>query len=324
MLQRVLNLILRLLAASVGIALLGWLAVLLWRSIEAQAVVRRYPQVEGEVTRSQYRETGSMMGYPFESEVEFKYQFGGQERTQRRIALTKSYLTAKGRMQDHPVGKKVPLLVNPANPAEILALSEAQGASGYVLFVPLLGVGAVLFMGGSLWESQVRLAWRETGGVKLTRTPQQTRVHLRTPRLDALQLGLPPMTMAPFAWWVAETVGFSPNEQGHAWLLGSVGLVGGAALMWMMGQGSSGITLNAGDRVLVLPEAGEAHGDLRVSYADVEAVTVERVEDDKSNRFTVSVRPRGKAAVPLERWRDQDRAEQFAAWLRQQLGLAGP
>lgn len=306
-----------LLGTAVALPVLGWVNVLVWRNIQEQQAAKHYPQVQGVVARSEHKRDGEQ----YASSVLFTYNFAGREWTKEKTEPETYESAAEARARAHPVGLKVPLLVNPANPAEMLLPAEARGVSGMVLLLPLADLTVVFLLLGSLLEGWTRHAWPQTGGVRLTRPARETRVHLRRPWLDTLQLGLPMLVMPAFAWWVSRTVGFDPDHQGMVSMLSGLGLVLGLRITWATGSRSGFISLQPTTRVLVLPRAGEKRKDLRVNFEEVEAVTVGAVEENESTYYAVSVRPRGQAAVELERWPDEDLAEQFASWLRQQLGL---
>ena len=97
---------------------------------------------------------------------------------------------------------------------------------------------------------------------------------------------------------------------------------------WKLHSGVDDLVINEAGRVLELPQTFGRKEQVTANIADIESLTVEQIEH-RNNKGGVSytyaptLRLRGTepGKQKLADWSDKMKADDFAGWLRQQLGL---
>jgi len=310
---------------------------LMAHGIFKQLESRHYLVAAGKVTHSEVKSHhGSKGGTTYEAVINYRFEVGGQMFTGARLrysAGSSSDSTAARNLVDaHPEGAKVQVFYNTDNPEDSLLLPGISGVD----FMPVLFLtpfnaimlGFWIWIGGWLRE---RLFRPVAGGMKIITDGIFTRVRL--PQFSAVGWGL--VTTGGLGFIFMFIVAFSTKMQPSVGLVLAVIVViylaGVGVYLWQRQKISSGIDdliLNEAARTLDLPQMFERKQRVTVGIADIESLTVEKIEHCSSKgaiSYTYATTLRLRGTEPGEQkladWSDKVKADDFAEWLRKQLGL---
>lgn len=298
---------------------------------------RDYPLATGTVTHSEVTiHHGSKGGATYGVAINYRYEVGGQTFTGTRLRYNlPSYsgeAAARGIVDAHPAGAMVQVYYNPENPQDSLLFKGITGGD----FVPVLFltpfnavmVGLWIWMGGWLRE---RLYRPVAGGMKVFTDGMFTRVRL--PQYGAAVWGL--ATAGGLGFIAVFIVGLSTQMQpSFTIIFATIALVylgGLGAFLWQwkkIGSGIDDLVINEAGRSLDLPQTFGRHERVTVSIADIGDLTVEQIMHRSSKGGvsytyapTLCLRGTDLADQRLAECSDKLKADDFAQWLRKQLGL---
>jgi hypothetical protein len=299
-----------------------------------QLASRHFPVAPGTVTRSEEKtHTGSKGGTTYTAVIEYRFKVGertffgerwryvnppsGQEETSTLVAT-------------HAVDSAVDVYYDPADPAVSLLLPGIEGRDLMLaLFLtPFHAVMLGLWVGSGAWLRE-RLFRPVAGGVRIIRDGMATRVRL--PSFPAVGWGLVATGGLGFVsmFVVGISTGMQPSLGYVTCSIGVVYLGGLAVYLWQRQKINSGIddlVINKAANTLELPPTQGRKQRATVNRADVEHLTVETVVHTSSKggiSYTYQPTLILRQANPqkLAGWSDKVKADDFAAWLREQLGL---
>jgi hypothetical protein len=294
-----------------------------------------YPMVTGKITHSEVQShTGSKGGRSYTAVINYRFEAGGQAFAGSRLRynlISGGWSQANSLVAAHPTGATVDVFYNPANPQDALLFPGISG-SDFMVVLFLTPFNAIMFgfwIGAAAWLRE-RLARPVAGGVKIISDGIYTRVRL--PRFGPVGWGL--ATTGGLGFASIFIVGFGTQMQPSvALVLTVIGLVylGGVAVgLWQWQKVQTGIddlVINEAGRSLELPETFGRHERITVSVADIEDFSVEQIVHRSSKggisyTYAPTLRLRGPQAgeQKLADWSDKVKADDFAAWLRAQLG----
>lgn len=302
-----------------------------------QAAAADYLSVTGKVTYSEVRiHHGSKGGISYEPVVDYRYEVSGQSFAGNRIRYnsvsSSSQAAAYSLVDEHPAGSTLPVFYNRENPQDAVLFTRLEGSDfvPIIFLTPFNAVMVGLFFWTWSWLRE-RFFRPAAGGVEIITDGMYTRVRL--PQVGAV------------VWWLAATGGFGfaatfilgfstamrPSIP-QAFLTIAVVYVGGAGVylwQWMkIRSGIDDLVINDANRSLELPLTFDRKERMTVSSSDIEALTVDQIEHRSSKGGvsftyapTLRLRSTESAGEKLADWGDKLKADDFAAWLRQKLGL---
>ncbi len=296
-----------------------------------------YPSVTGTVTRSLVQiHHSSKGGVSYEPVINYHYSVSGQSFTGKKLRYnpisSSSQFAASSVVGEHPAGSTVLVFYNPENPRDTLLFTGIKGCD-FLLILFLTPFNAVmigLFAWSWSWLRE-RIVRPAAGGMKIITDGMNIRVRL--PQYGAMIWCL--ATTGGLGFTAMFIIGFgmqmNPSIPVALSTLTVVFLGGLGALYWQWMKIQSGIddlVINEDSRSLELPLTFGRNVRMTVNLADIESLTVERIEHRNSKGGvtfsyapTLHVRGDESAASKLADWSDKLRADDFAAWLRQKLGI---
>ena len=314
--------------------------VLLFDGFMAHGVYKQfeshnYASVTGTITHSEVKSHHSSKGgTSYNAVIEYKFEAGGQKFVGNKIRLgvtTSSYANATAAVNTHPVGSTVQVFYNPADPQESLLSPGIEGLDFmFVLFLTpfnMVMFGFWLWMGGWLRERFFRPV---AGGVKIIADGMTTRIRL--PQISAIVWGL--VATGGFGFISTFIVGFgSGMEPSIPLILLAITAVYGSGLAvylrqrQKMNSGIDDLIINEAARTLELPLTFNRKERVTVNVANIKSLFVDKIEH-RSNKGGISYTyaptlylPGAEpAAQKLADWSDKLKADEFAEWLRKQIG----
>jgi hypothetical protein len=298
---------------------------------------RRYLVAEGKVTHSEVKSHHSSKGgTTYEAVINYRFEAGGQTFTGTRLRYgagsSSNSTSARNLVDTHPEGAMVQVFYNPDNPQDSLLLPGIIG-SDFILVLFLTPFNAVMlgfwiWIGGWLRE---RLFRPVAGGMKIITDGMFTQVRL--PQFGAVGWGLG--TTGGLGFIAMFIVAFSTMMQPPVGLvlavIAVVYLAGLGVYLWQWQKIRSGLDdliINEAARTLDLPQTFGRKQRVTAGIADIESLTVEKIEHRSSKggiSYTYAPTLRLRGTEPGEQkladWSDKVKADDFAEWLRKQLGL---
>jgi hypothetical protein len=297
---------------------------------------RDYPSVAGTVTHSEVTTRHSSKGgTSYQAGISYRFEHGGTTFTGGRLrfnAAQSSSTSANSLVAAHPAGSTVQVFYNPKDPAESLLFPGLNG-SDFMLVLFLTPFNAIMlgfWLGIGAWLRE-RLFRPAAGGVRIIPDGMSTRVRL--PQFGPLGWGL--VTAGGLAFVSVFVVGLSTNMQPSIGLaLAAIAAVYLAAAgvgyrQWRkLCSGIDDLVINPTEKKLDLPRTLGRAQPLSVAFADIENLTVETVvhvsrKGGRSYTYAPTLRLRAphSGEQKVADWSDKVKADDFAQWLRQQLGL---
>jgi hypothetical protein len=324
--------------------ILGWSAVtltfdIIWvTSVVAQVRAQSYPTAAGIILSSQVRESNDSEGSSYSAKIHYAYDVDGRryECDRYRYGMMWSgRRRAEAVVASCPVGRTVSVRYNPADPSDAVL---RPGLDAGDFFLPLFMTPFNLIMLASWLVAALVLAGPfikpQPAGVKVRHEGMNVRVRPE---------GFPPMAAAAVAAGAAAFVCIFP-----------VGLAGGpdappllifagwavvlAASLFMYFRvalpqwaGHIDLVIDPWRKTLTLPRTHGRRESICVSLADVTAVDVQHKKTTDGDgdvhhtylptlQWKDPVGGRQQSGV-VASWGDEERAERFAAWLRERVGL---
>jgi hypothetical protein len=295
-----------------------------------------YSVAAGRVTHSETRShRGSKGGTSYKAVIQYRFEVGGQSFAGARLRyndVSPGFASATRMVAAYPEGAAVQVFYSPKNPQDMLLLPGINGSDlVVVLFLtPFNAVMVGFWAWGSGWLRD-RLYKPAAGGMKIITDGMLTRVRL--PQYGAALCGLATVGGLGFVsiFIVMFSTQMEPSIRFALTVIGLVYLAGAGAYLWQWRKIRSGVddlVINASARTLELPQTFGRKQRVTAGISDIESLMVKKIEHRSSKggiSYTHAPTLRLRGPQPSEQkladWSDKVRADDFAAWLRQQLGL---
>ncbi|MEY4387922.1 MAG: hypothetical protein RLY20_3205 [Verrucomicrobiota bacterium] len=306
-----------------------------YHQIRAQSFVT----TSGTVTHSEVTQhRGNKGGTTYGTKIEYTYEVNGQRfegKTFRYGGFSSSSDSASAyvAVQERPVGATTTVHYDPKNPSDSALSIELRGSD---LFMPLFLMPFNLVMLG-IWSVPVNWLWRKIrpgDPASAQSFQQERRLHIRLPRYSPVVSGAATVGGASFAsiFLVMIPTGGSP---GARLMLLVWALVLGAGMgvgLWQWSKQRRGLTdlvLDPDAQTVRLPATFGRKEVQTLPATDITDVNVETIERRGSKggttySYAVTLKRRGSHGEKLTDWSDQERANQFAAWLGEKLSALEP
>ena len=326
------------------IALAGLLAFFIWnvevRGIQAlilQHQAESFAQVQGEVLASEVTIThGSKGAVYYHVHITYRYSVDGfNSYTGRRYRYDGHPTDAAGAhaaVQAHPPHAMVTVYYNPANPADTVLSPGVDDRDVMQLFIMTPIILLFLWL---LYRAGAQTGWpwsgvAVAGGVKLIEGDRMV-TRVRLPKYPAWLLELLTVGILLEVAAILMACGIPagpPLAAGGELLLGVV-LVGAAVYGWQRQKIASGrqdLVIDEGARTFELPLTYKRRERRPLPISQIKAVTLEKVPHrGRYGSVTYTYAPTLQLQDDTsERLTDlpQSRAESFASWLREKLGVS--
>jgi Protein of unknown function (DUF3592) len=295
-----------------------------------------FKSVTGKVTQSEVRtHHSSKHGTSYSAHVAYRYTVDAQTYTSdklRFLAASSSSADAASIVNAHPVGAAVTVYYNPAQPAESLLAPGVIGADLMIVLF-LTPFNAVMFgfwiwIGGWLRE---RLFHPVAGGMKIITNGLETRVRLPRWSPWLWGLGIPGILAFVFTLILAFTTQMKPSVPV---VTGSIVGVYGCGVVaflrqWMkIRSGIDDLIISESAKTVQLPLTFGRTERMTISSGEIESVWVEQIVHTSSKggiSYTYAPTLRTPRQQPpfqkLADWSDKLKADDFAQWLAQKLGI---
>ncbi|HEU5070061.1 MAG TPA: DUF3592 domain-containing protein [Verrucomicrobiae bacterium] len=318
-------------------ALVGTFDGLLGCNFYRQVRASHFAQTTGQVTASEVtHHRGSKGGTTYGVSIHYNYTVDGQKFSGDRYRYanwsSSDSQWAHDAVAQNPVGAAVPVFYNPKNPQDSLLSPGVTGGDCFMLLF-LTPFNVVMLGIWSLPCAALRRKWRpsDCGGVKWTTDGRRLRVRL--PRYSPWVIGLATIGLTSFlaTFVVALSGGFHPR---FAVVMGTWGLIlvlGAGVALWTWRRqrsGQSDLVIDEIEGTVQLPATFSRKFPQTVPLAALGEVEVETIANRGSRggttySYAVTL-PCDGGSQKLTEWYDEQRARDFAGWLRQRLKPAEP
>jgi hypothetical protein len=304
-------------------------------SLYRQYESRNYPSVTGTITRSEVvSHHSSKDGTSYNAVIEYQFEAGGRKLVGNKIRLgttASSHANAVAAVNARPVGSTVPVFYNPTNPQESLLSPGIEGLDFmFLLFLTpfnMVMFGFWIWIGGWLREHFFRPV---AGGVKIIADGMTTRIRL--PQVPAIVWGIGATGGLGFISIFAVGLG-AGMEPSIPLILSATAAVYGTGLavyLWQWRKINSGIDdliVNGPSQTLELPLTFDRKERVTVNVANIKSLFVDKIEHRGSKGGisytyapTLYLPGAEPATQKLADWSDKLKADEFAEWLRKQIG----
>ena len=316
----------------------GFLAYTIYRQTKAES----YPTTTGIVTGAEVSHhtstdsegrttTTHRADITFRFEVDGRAYTGDTYRYGAMSTSDRSYVASV--LERYPVNSEVIVHYNPADPSD--AVLEV-GVSGmellFLLFLTPFNLIGLWLLGVVVRSIRLRITNLPAGGVPLVQRGAIT--HARLPRYS-------PLTAAGAAALVISfisvfVVAFGTGMDPPLWVIwtvwGCVLIPAVVIYFWrtfLVGSGAKDLVIDEDARTLSLPQTFGREVDIIVSFDAVTRLDVQRIVHHSSKggssytyapRLTWNDEESATRHDKLAEWHDEQRAEDFIAWLRERLG----
>lgn len=310
------------------------------QSLWKQFASRKYPFTTGQITHSQMtRRRGSKGRVIYGVDIFYRYAVKDHpyygKRFRYNAQFSSGWTWAQQTVAEHPVGSQTQVFYNPQNPQDALLSPDVDGSDLMtVLFLMPFNIATLGFgTWGWSWLRE-RVFKPVAGGVRII--IEGPRTSIRLPEYAPMVWGM--MAVGGLSLAAVLILGVAsrshPSLAVAAWGLAAVAAVGAGAYWWQwrkIHSGDDDLIIDDGAGTIELPETYGRKNRVTLTVSDIENLTVATITHRSSKGGvsysyapTLSLRGGGGAAgsQKLADWYDQMKAEAFADWLRQRLGLA--
>jgi hypothetical protein len=328
-----------------GVAwVLGWSAVtltfdIIWvKSLIGQVRAQSYPTAAGVILSSRVHESSdSEGGSSYSAKIRYAYDVGGRryECDRYRYGMMGSGRRgAQAVAASYPAGRGIVVHYNPANPADAVLRPGVQAGD---FFLPLFMTPFNLIMLAS-WLVTVLIF----AGAFIKPQPAGVKVRHEGMNLRVRPDGFPPVAAAAVAAGAAAFVCIFPvgiaggPDASPTVIFAAWGVVLAAAVLIYFRSalpqwaGHRDLVIDPWRKTMTLPRMHGRKESVQLQLSDVTGVEMEHREKtdsdgDVSHTYLPTLKWKDSRGVQhsdvLASWKDSDRAERFAAWLRERTGI---
>jgi hypothetical protein len=291
----------------------------------------KYLSTTGTITQSKiYSQTNSTGVINCRINVAYKYQVGGQQQEAHRFRyIGDSLFTEDISVTACRMGSHVMVFYNPQDPTDALLSPGITGEDLAPFFKSLSFLYIMLIIGGLCFFRLLRAVFRPlAGGVKIICEAQLVRVQLPwfSPTTVAIMsgiFGLICLSLLPSQWH--KSLAIAVME-----LLSNLGVVI-IAYLWLrykIRSGNYNLDISNDAGTITLPKKYGCKNRLTLKISEISTVTVDTEVWRGNNSInmrnyvpSLHLRHKDSETIPLIKWQEKGRAEDFAVWLRKELGL---
>jgi Protein of unknown function (DUF3592) len=304
-----------------------------------QVKAESFPTVTGRVLNASVTSRKGTKGHVYYyPKITYSYQVGGKTFHSSRLRYTGSsygFTEANGMIRGHPAGSQITVYYNLGNPADAVLFVGMDARTVGSLFI----MGAILaalpwFAGRILRDFEWPGVKPIAGGQKII--AQTTKTCVRLPRYEAGSAAIITGVIAAFVSVILSSA--IPNLSSPSLEAGTFGEIALAIVValtllvygWRRARIASGkedLIIDEAAGTVELPLTYKRKKRSPLPFSDIQAVVLDKIAHSGRHRTTYTYAPAlllrdGKK----ERLTDlgKHRAESFAAWLREKLGLPQP
>jgi uncharacterized protein DUF3592 len=324
---------------------LGWSAVTLtfdviWvKSLVGQVRAESYPTAAGTILSSRVHESSdSEGGSSYSAKIRYAYDVGGRRYECDRYrygVMWSGRRRAQSVAASYPAGRSVSVHYNPANPADAVLRPGLEAGD---FFLPLFMTPFNLIM----LASWVVLALVMASPVIKT-LPAGVKVRHEGMNLRVRPDGFPPLAAAAVAAGAAAFVCVFPvaiagGPDAPPWVIfaGWAVVLAAAVFMYLRSAlpqwaGHIDLVIDPWRKTLTLPRTHGRRESICVALSDVTAVEVQHrkttdADGDVNHTYLPTLQWKdpaggGRHSGVIASWGDEGRAQRFAAWLRERVGV---
>ncbi len=310
-------------------------AFMIWDAMRREQA-QSYPSTQGTIIRSHIEINHSTDGTTYGPEVDFSYEVEGKFYTSDTyrygVWSSSDRSHAESVVDRYSNGKQVEVFYNPTDPSDAVLEHDNQGMDlSLALFMTPFNVVMLGF-----WAYYASLIKRKiikspAGGVPIRQ--HQGRTHIRLPLTTPIASAGYTAFGISFAsiFVVGFGLGFNPS-------MGAIQIVWACVLIptifvyfnkkFAIGSGIKDLVIDDANEAILLPKTFGRKNNVIVSLSAVTDISVkEKVStssDGDSIQYSIAlVHTKGDKSInsKLIEWYDENRANQFADWLRDRLGL---
>jgi hypothetical protein len=306
-----------------------------------QYQAQSFPKAEGQVLSVRINShRGSKGGVSYHPTLLYRYEINGQSYEGGRYRYDNfpdDYYSVNEIVTNHPAGSAIEVYYNPDNPAD--SVLSPGVVTREVLFPFLISPFFYIFLFLTLntwraihWPGRAQPV---AGGVKIITEMMTTRVRL--PRYLPSNVGLITAGVLTFSTGIV-IEGYYTSSPVAAGMFALIIIIVVSVLAyfwqyWRIASGRQDLVIDEGSRTVEFPVTYHRTGRRPLPFAEIKAVTLEEVAHKVKNGVVYTYAP------TLELWDgsservtdigsifcpsslNQNRAESFAAWLREKLGV---
>ncbi len=289
-----------------------------------------FPQTTGRIRNSSIEEHSDGEGTDYTPEIVYEYKVNGREYVGKRLffglANFSDRYSAVEAVEQHPAGSAVQVFYDAGNPSDSGLIPGLAGASLYCsIFVMPFTVIAIGFW-VIMYQGAV-VARRAAGGVRIIEEPTAIRAQL--PHLSAVAAGMAAFGGISFilCFIVSLPIFRHRSMLAGGAVLGLI-LVGTAAVVirrrQRLADGFDDLVIDRGIDIIRLPLNGKTKTRSEFPLAEVKAISVKEIHpasSDYASTWAVDLQLHSGEREQVVAWYSSEKAENFAAWLRAELGL---
>jgi hypothetical protein len=306
-----------------------------------QYLAQSFRQTEGRVVSVRINlHRGSKGGVSYHPAFLYRYEINGRSYEQERYRYDNfpdDYYSVKEIVTAHPAGSGIAVYYNPDDPADTVLSPGVVAGDVPLPFLMSPFFYIFLFLSLNTWReiNWPRKVQPVAGGVKIVTEMLATRVRL--PRYLPSNLGLITAGILTFSAGIVIEV-YCASSPVPAGLSALVIIIVASALAyfwqyWRIASGRQDLVIDEGARTLELPLTYDRSERQSLSFSEIKAVTLEevahKVKGGIINTYAPTLELRNGSS---ERLTDlgsvlstsslnRNRAESFAGWLRDKLGV---
>lgn len=310
---------------------------LIWGAVHREQA-QSYPSTQGIITRSHIEISDSDGTTVYGPEVDFSYEVNGKayisDTYRYGVWSSSDRSRAESVVGKYTTGKKVEVFYNPSDPSNAILERDAQRID-YFLTLFMTPFNVVMLGAWAILASTIkrRITKPPAGGVPIQQ--RQGRTHIRFPRITPIAAAALTAFGISFVSIVIIIIAFG---MGANLSMKTIQIVWACVLIpavgmyffknFVVGSGAKDLVIDDINGALSLPQTFGRKEDVVVSLEAVKKVVVDVgplfgcVTTSCQYEVALVYAQEDKLiTAKLVGWYDEDRANQFADWLRDRLGL---
>jgi hypothetical protein len=320
---------------AIFVAFVWYVEVPVFRAMVLQYETSHFSSIQGEVLSSAVTQwTGSKGTVHYHPSFTYRYQVKGQAYVERRYRYDghPSFYNeeaAKQIVDAHPKGSEIEVYHSPHSPGDTVL---SRGLDAADLSIPFVFGSMILLFLSLLLKACKEADWQGkgkpvAGGARIIDDRMTTRVRL--PRYQPDTMGVLVLFLLSFIAGVVFQhleIDYPPIAMG---LLTLAGIIAVSITVYLLlyrknESGSQDLVVDEAAQMMELPLTYKRRDRMRLTFNDVTSVTVEKIASRRrsSPNSTCVVKLQFRNGSPqILATMKQDKAESFAAWLREKLAL---